>query len=346
MFFNNGDFGESPFSSRFGSTPTKNNTNNSSNYNSSNNRNNDNGLNNFNYSQNDVIDNHRNILNITPSRISNSNSYYNTLNNSSNRNNSNDNTNPNRLQRMCVPSTIKIILESLEKSPNSFILYGIRVSSVTIVGWIIHKQMYNSRMIFRIADGTGGIDARIDIDTETTGEELINYLDTLKEGMIIRIVGQVIPGKGDTSSYISCYTAIKIENPSEYAYFHPIEVSFVANELCSESNIGYNNDSYFLNTPNIDFRENTPNILNLDNNDIIIPSDITDKIQQQVYKVVAYSIKQMKSEEEKATGIHRDIIIKQLRSQYEPTKVITAINDLESKSAVIYESVDGHYCIL
>ncbi|KAH8583904.1 OB-fold nucleic acid binding domain-containing [Cryptosporidium sp. chipmunk genotype I] len=344
MFFSSGSFGESPFSSR-------NECNSSTRSSSISKSESSNVFNYFNNTNNDGVENRWNNNNslVTPSRRV-SVATNNTTTNSNNRN-----ENMNRIQRMCLPVNISMIIKSLELSPSVFKMFERRISSVTMVGWITHKEVLASRMIFRISDGTGGIDARFDIDSETLGDEINSYLDDLREGTIVRLVGQVVPGKGDISTYISCYTVIKIKEMSEYAYYHSIEVAYVANqieqEMLDDDLNTKEEDSVHLSPYTISTNNNTNKLTNDDFNldliqDIGVPEDVTDKIHQIVYKTLAYEIKSLKSEEKKSLGINKDHIIKVLRPYYEPSTILSAISDLESKYAVIYEAMDNHYCIL
>ncbi|CUV06011.1 unnamed protein product [Cryptosporidium hominis] len=345
MFFSSGSFGESPFSSRNecnsstrSSSISKSESNNTFNY--------------FNNTNSDGIENRWNNNNslVTPSRRV-SITTNNTTMNSNNRN-----ENMNRIQRMCLPVNISMILKSLESSPSVFKMFERRISSVTLVGWITHREILASRMIFRVSDGTGGIDARFDIDSETLGDEINNYLDDLREGTIVRLVGQVVPGKGDISTYISCYTVLKIEEMGEYAYYHSIEVAYVTNQfeqeiMENELNIKEENNTYLspytISTNNSNTNESMNEDFNLDLiKDINVPDDITNKTHQIVYKTLSYEIMNLKSEEKKSLGINKDHIIKILRPYYEPSTILSTISDLESKYAVIYETMDNHYCIL
>lgn len=338
MFFSSGSFGESPFSSR----------NDSSSSTRSNSISKNESSNVFNYfNNNENIENRWNNNLITPSRkISTTN---NTINNSMNRN-----ENINRIQRMCLPVNISMIIKSLESNPSVFKIFERRVSSVTLVGWITHKELLASRMIFRISDGTGGIDARFDIDSETLGDEINNYLNDIREGTIVRLVGQVVPGKAEISTYISCYTIIKVTEMSEYAYFHPIEVSYIANqfeqEIYHQDELNTKEENNLYSSPlndlkNINRTENDHFNLDLIK-DINVPDDIIDNIHQIVYKTLSYEINNLKSEKNKSLGINKDHIIKTLKPYYEPNTILSAIYDLESKYAVIYEAMDNHYCVL
>ncbi|OII71237.1 uncharacterized protein cubi_01712 [Cryptosporidium ubiquitum] len=344
MFFSSGSFGESPFSSR--------NDCNSSTRSSSISKSESSNV--FNYfNNNEGIENRWNNNNnnnlVTPSRkVSIAN---NTTVNSIGRN-----ENMNRIQRMCLPINISMIIKSLELNPSVFKVFGRRVSSVTLVGWITHKEVLASRMIFRISDGTGGIDARFDIDSETLGDEINSYLNDLREGTIVRLVGQVVPGKAEISTYISCYTVIKVTEMSEYAYFHSIEVSYVTNyfgqeidqdEFNTKEESNFYSSPYNILTGNNHTNKSENDYFNLDLiKDINVPDDIVDNIHQIVYKTLTYEINNLESEEKKSLGINKDHIIKILKQYYEPNTILSAISDLESKYAVIYEAMDNHYCVL
>ncbi|KAF7456480.1 OB-fold nucleic acid binding domain-containing protein [Cryptosporidium felis] len=342
MFFSSGSFGESPFSS-------KNECNSSTRSSSISKTEAIGGFNYMNGSEGSENRWNNNIGNfITPRRNS-------VLNNSTTNSNGR-NENPNRIQRMCLPLNISMIFKSLESNPATFMIFGIRVSSVTLVGWITHREVFASRMIFRLSDGTGGIDARFDFDSEFLGEEASSYLVELREGTLVRLVGQVIPGKGDITTYISCYTAIKVTDFSEYAYYHPIEVAYVSTQL--EGEIREDESSNKENNPYLSpysitssraeaNKSESSDFLNIGLlQDIEVPNDVTDKIQQIVYKTLSYEMRNLKSEQEKSFGVNKDRIIKLLKPYYEPSSILSAISELESKYAVIYEALDNHYCTL
>ncbi|KAJ1608562.1 hypothetical protein OIY81_2449 [Cryptosporidium canis] len=341
MFFSSGSFGESPFSSRNEYSSSRASTSVSKSESSGT----------YSYlNGNDGIENrwNNNTL-VTPSRRV-------SVGNTSGINSNSRGENSNRMQRMCLPVNIAMILRSLESNPTAFKIFERRISSVTLIGWITHREILASRMIFRVSDGTGGIDARFDIDSETFGEEINSYLDDLREGTIVRLVGQVVPGKADISSYISCYTIMKVTEMKEYAYYHQIEVAYVANqfqqEMSEEEESNSKEVSEYLSPYNISDRishggkqENDDFDLHLIES-IKVPDDIIDHIHKTVYKTLSYEISCLKSEEKKSIGVNKDHIIKLLKPYHEPGTVLSAISDLESKYAVIYETMDGHYCVL
>lgn len=343
MFFSSGSFGESPFSSRNESNSSTRGGNNISKSESTSSS--------FNYfNSNDGAENRwsNNSL-VTPSRRV-------SVTNNASANSNGRNENLNRIQRMCLPVNISMIIKSLESSPSVFRIFGKRASSVTLVGWITHREVLASRMIFRVSDGTGGIDARFDIDSETLGDEVSGYLDDLREGVIVRLVGQVVPGKGEISTYISCYTVMKVTDMSEYAYYHSIELAFVISMLQQdemEEELGNKEETtVYLSPYSISGKSGDVNNKSERNDfnlelikDIEVPDDITDNVHKMVYRTLSYEIGNLKSEK-RSFGINKDHIIKILKPYHEPSTVLSAISDLESKHAVIYESMDNHYCIL
>ncbi|KAH8739071.1 hypothetical protein FG386_000938 [Cryptosporidium ryanae] len=338
MFFSSGGFGESPFSRNDGNSSTRSSsiskeTSNSYSY----------------LNSNENTENRWSNNVLTPSR----NSSLTTNNGVLSSNSRNDS---NKIKRMCLPVTISMIKRNLDASQTAFTIFGMRISSVTLVGWIMQKEILASRMIFRVSDGTGGIDARYDIDSEVMGDEVTDYLGELREGTLVRLVGQVVPGKGDILPYLSCYTIMKIEH-SEYAYYHPIEVNYVLGQL-GELNDVYSDDSNnnkedYFGISNLKVKGEDSSLTKGRSGidfellrDIDVPDDITDTIQKNVYKTLAYELNNIKDERKKSYGVNKETLIGLLKPHYQPNIVNSALLELESKYAVIYESINDHYCVL
>ncbi|KAK6589034.1 hypothetical protein RS030_243635 [Cryptosporidium xiaoi] len=335
MFFSSGGFGESPFSRNDGNSSTRSSSisKESSSYSYLN--------------SNDNIENrwNNNIL-TTPSR----NSSFMTSNGILSSNSRNEN---NRIKRMCLPVTISMIKRNLDTNQTAFTIFGTRISSVTLVGWIAHKEILASRMIFRVSDGTGGIDARYDVDSELMGDEVTTYLEELREGTLVRLVGQVVPGKGDISSYLSCYTIMKIDY-AEYAYYHPIEVNYIIGQLGELNDIypDVNNEDFSgivnskVDSDGVSLTDSKSGIDFKLLGNIDVPDDITDIIQKNVYRALAYELNNIKDEKKRSYGVNKNTLIESLKQHYEPSVVSSALFELESKYAVIYEAIDDHYCVL
>jgi replication factor A2 len=137
-----------------------------------------------------------------------------------------DNTPPDgkvkgKEQQGLIPVTVKQLANAVAKADGEqgFMVDGIELNQVTLVGMIIQTDEQNTSLSFTLDDGTGDMPCKQWMDDGGAGDDTAR--PQWKEGTLVRIVGQL--RTFNVTRHVVVYNIQHVSDYNEYT-FHFIEV--------------------------------------------------------------------------------------------------------------------------
>jgi len=152
-------------------------------------------------------------------------------------------------QQSLTPVTIKQLYEATQQHPDDVFKVGQReLHQVTLVANVLSVTEQTSNVSFSVDDGTGKIDARLWVDKDDQSDYTMARKGTWKEGIYVRVVGQLRTFGGKRS--VVAFRIAPLTDYNEVTH-HLLEVVYVhllntkgLQQGALQSNFGNNNQSF------------------------------------------------------------------------------------------------------
>eukprot|EP01101_Sappina_pedata_P006814 TRINITY_DN3482_c0_g1_i1.p1 TRINITY_DN3482_c0_g1~~TRINITY_DN3482_c0_g1_i1.p1 ORF type:complete len:276 (-),score=73.21 TRINITY_DN3482_c0_g1_i1:13-756(-) len=152
------------------------------------------------------------------------------------------------LVQSCTPVTIKQLLNARQAADSKFIINGVEVSTVIVVGQIMSVSPQVAMTTYLINDGTGSIDARQWNDAENKSEYWLNLRARLVENVYVRVIG--LFKNVENQKAIAPYRIVPITDHNEIVY-HLLDSLHTSLTISSTPSLGGANNDFSGNQSNL-----------------------------------------------------------------------------------------------